>query len=81
MDGTVVALVKIVAEYGVLGLGWIAWIFTMFYVRAERARYQALVIHIIQYFTKTKMPTSSELFADDQESKHQSTFAKLLGDQ
>lgn len=44
-----------VAEYGILGLGWILFLFSMIYIRSERARYQDLVIHIITYFTKVNM--------------------------
>ena len=46
---------RIVAEYGILGLGWILFLFSMLYIRVERARYQDLVIHIITYFTKIHM--------------------------
>jgi hypothetical protein len=57
VDGIVGAniIAKAVAEYGILGLGWILFIFAMMYIRAERARYQDLVIHIITYFTKIHM--------------------------
>lgn len=43
------------AEYGVLAVGWIAWLWTMLYVRYERKRYQELVVHIVEYFTKTRL--------------------------
>ena len=46
---------KFLEIYGPMGLGWVAWIFTMFYLRAERKRYQDLVILIVQYFTKVNM--------------------------
>jgi hypothetical protein len=80
MDGVSAAtIIKVVAQYGVLGLGWVAWILTMFYLQVERKRYQALVIHIIGYFTKVNISEQKdELFSDD-ESKHRSTFTKLLG--
>lgn len=61
----VAALTKMVAQYGVLGLGWIAWILTMFYLQIERKRYQALVIHIIQYFTHITLPSETH----DKDSK------------
>jgi hypothetical protein len=48
-------ILQAVAQYGVLGLGWVAWIFTMFYIQRERKQYQDLVIHIVQYFTKVNL--------------------------
>jgi hypothetical protein len=51
---------KFIEVYGPLGLGWLAWVFTMFYLRAERKRYQDLVILIVQYFTKVNMLERSE---------------------
>lgn len=49
------AIARGMAEYGILGLGWVLFLFTMLYIRVERKRYQDLVIHIIQYFTKIHM--------------------------
>lgn len=49
------AIVRAIAEYGILALGWILFLFSMLYIRMERARYQDLVIHIITYFTKIHM--------------------------
>lgn len=51
---------KFLEVYGPMGLGWVAWIFTMFYLRAERKRYQDLVILIVQYFTKVNMLERTE---------------------
>lgn len=87
MDGLTAsgALLKAIASYGVLGLGWIAWILTMVYLQAERKRYQGLVIHIIQYFTKVNSGdhTSAKILGDDDDdkpkSRHQKTFNKLFG--
>lgn len=49
------AIGKVVSEYGILGLGWILFVFMMFREVRERKRYSELVIHIIQYFTKVRM--------------------------
>lgn len=49
------AVARGVSEYGILGLGWVLFLFSMFYIRVERRRYQDLVIHIITYFTKIHM--------------------------
>jgi hypothetical protein len=74
MDGvTVAAILKVVAEYGVLGLGWVAWILTMRYLQVERKRYQDLVIQIIEHFTAAR---ESDAKLPD---KHKNTLDKLLG--
>lgn len=75
------AILKIVAQYGVLGLGWIAWILTMFYLQLERKRYAALVTHIISHFTKVNLAEinheeSEEL--TDADTRHKKTFRKLF---
>lgn len=44
-----------VAEAGVFGLGWVAFLWAMMQLRFERTRYQHLVIHIIEYFTKVSI--------------------------
>ena len=49
-----------IAEYGILGLGWILFLFMVFRERVERNRYSDLVIHIIQYFTKVRMVEHDE---------------------
>lgn len=62
MGGTAGAAIvaRAVSEYGILGLGWVLFLFAMFYIRVERRRYQDLVIHIIQYFTKVHMAEGKE---------------------
>lgn len=86
------AILKIVAQYGVLGLGWVAWILTMFYLQLERKRYAALVTHIIQYFTKVNLSDvdkPTRFLADDDadedaeglskaSTRHKKTFRKLF---
>lgn len=89
MDGVSAsgALLKSIASYGVLGLGWIAWMLTMVYLQAERKRYQALVIHIIKHFTQvagSERVTPKELLTDEPESpkgkdRHRHTFRRLFG--
>ena len=76
MEGlSVTAILKIVAEHGVLGIGWIAWILQVINGQVERKRYQALVVHIIQHFTK------SHLAGDDESDSKvpTNTFTKLFG--
>lgn len=51
---------RAVSEYGILALGWVLFLFAMFYIRVERRRYQDLVIHIITYFTKIHMTEGKE---------------------
>ncbi len=76
MDGiSAAAILKTVAEYGVLGLGWVAWILTMFYVQTERRRYQALVFHIIQYFMKVPGTRGNDEIPDF--GPHTKTFERL----
>lgn len=70
MEGiSVSAIARAIAEYGILGLGWILFIFAMLYIRVERGRYQDLVIHIITYFTKIHMLKGPDddltIFADN----------------
>ena len=56
MDGiTGSTVVRAVGEFGILGLGWVLFIFMMFREIRERRRYTDLVIHIIEYFTKINM--------------------------
>ena len=74
------AVVKIVAEYGVLGLGWVIAGILMWYIKGERTRYQQLVIHIIQHFTKVNIPEQNQELFGEGESTHKSTFQKLVGD-
>ena len=76
------ALLKIVGEYGVLGLGWVAWILTMFYLQVERKRYQALVIHIVAYFTKVNMAQRHEAQEDDDRNdsaEDDGSYASVVG--
>lgn len=49
-----------VAAYGILGMGWLLYFFSLFYIRVERRRYQDLVLHIIAYFTKIHMAEGHE---------------------
>lgn len=58
--GAAAAIGKAVSEYGILGLGWVLFIFMMFREIRERKRYSDLVIHIIQYFTKVRMVENDE---------------------
>ena len=51
----VATVLKMVGEVGILGLGWVAFIWAMMQLRYERSRYQHLVIHIIEYFTKVNI--------------------------
>ena len=46
-------IVQLVGQGGIYGLGWLLFIFMMFREVRERKRYSDLVIHIIQYFTKS----------------------------
>lgn len=52
---TALAVLKIIGDVGVLGLGWVLFFFMMFREVRERRRYSDLVIHIITYFTKVNM--------------------------
>ena len=56
--GVIAVVIKGVAEFGILGLGWAAWLWTMLYLREERKKNQELVVHIISYFTKVKLAES-----------------------
>lgn len=51
----VVAQLKMLGEAGVFGLGWVGFLWAMMQLRFERSRYQQLVIHIIEYFTKASI--------------------------
>lgn len=51
----ILTFVSGVAEAGVFGLGWVAFLWAMMQLRFERTRYQHLVIHIIEYFTKVSI--------------------------
>jgi hypothetical protein len=79
------AIVKAVSEYGVLGLGWLAWLLTMWYLQVERRRYQALVIHIVQYFTKVNLADRSdsngpdEMDEDPFGGQHGKSLGRLFG--
>lgn len=42
-------------DVGIYGLGWLGFFWAMMQLRHERARYQNLVIHIIQHFTKVSL--------------------------
>jgi hypothetical protein len=42
-------------EAGIFGLGWIGFLWAMMQLKYERARYQTLVVHIIEYFTKVSI--------------------------
>lgn len=49
-----------VGEAGVFGLGWPLFFWAMWLLRIERRRYQDLVVHVIQYFTKVNMIQGTE---------------------
>ena len=51
----VVAVLATLGEAGIFGLGWVAFLWAMMQLRYERSRYQQLVIHIIEYFTKVSI--------------------------
>lgn len=53
------AVLRALSEYGILGLGWILFFYAMVLVKIERNRYQDLILHIITYFTKTKLMEGS----------------------
>lgn len=76
----IAAIVKAVAEYGVLGLGWVVALLMFYYIQVERKRYSELVIHIISHFTKVNLPEQKEALFGEGESKHKDTFTKLLGE-
>lgn len=82
MDAAAIAgIAKVVSEYGVLGLGWIAWILTMGYLQVERKRYQALVVHIVMHFTKVNMVESGEPITHLEEGltpEHTDSYSKLF---
>lgn len=60
MELQAIGVAKAVSAYGILGLGWVLFLFSMYYIRVERRRYQDLVIHIITYFTKIHMAEGRE---------------------
>lgn len=43
------------AEYGILGLGWVLFIYMMIERRFERQKYAELVVYIVTYFTKVRL--------------------------
>ena len=49
-----------VGEAGIFGLGWLLFFWAMYLLRIERNRYQSLVVHVIQYFTKVNMIQGTE---------------------
>lgn len=49
-----------IGEAGIFGLGWGLFLWAMWLLRIERRRYQDLVVHIIQYFTKVNMIQGTE---------------------
>lgn len=56
MDGAgFAAILRIIGEGGVYGLGWLLFFYMMLREIRERKRYSDLVIHIISYFTKVNM--------------------------
>lgn len=61
------AFLKGAGETGVFGLGWVAFLWAMMQLRYERTRYQHLVVHIIQYFTKVNMLRDIEGDSDSSE--------------
>jgi len=53
---TSMAFAKTILElYGPLGLGWVAWGFTLVILVRERKRYHNLVTEVITYSTKLSM--------------------------
>lgn len=49
-----------IGEVGIFGLGWALFFWAMWLLRIERKRYQDLVVHIIEYFTKVNMIQGTE---------------------
>lgn len=50
----------VVGEAGIFALGWVLFFWAMWLLRIERRRYQDLVVHVIQYFTKVNMIQGTE---------------------
>lgn len=46
---------KMLEVWGPLSLGWVAWGFTMLYLRHERKRYQDLVTLLMEHFMKASL--------------------------
>lgn len=67
--GVATAILSSLGEFGIFGLGWLAFLWAMIQLKHERTRYQHLVVHIIQYFTKINI--LHEL--DTDEDSHDST--------
>jgi hypothetical protein len=66
MDVTLIGrFIAGLGEAGIFGLGWIGFLWAMMQLKYERARYQTLVVHIIEYFTKVSILKE---FDDDPES-------------
>jgi len=56
MDGVSLgAILRLLGEGGIYGLGWLLFLYMMVREIRERKRYSDLVIHIISYFTKVNM--------------------------
>lgn len=56
MDGfDLGAILRVIGEGGIYGLGWLLFLYMMVREIRERKRYSDLVIHIISYFTKVNM--------------------------
>lgn len=56
MDGvSFAAILRLLGEGGIYGLGWLLFLYMMVREIRERKRYSDLVIHIISYFTKVNM--------------------------
>lgn len=56
MDVTLIGrFLSVLGETGIFGLGWIGFLWAMMQLKYERARYQTLVVHIIEYFTKVSI--------------------------
>jgi hypothetical protein len=49
------AIMRLIGEGGIYGLGWLLFLYMMVREIRERKRYSDLVIHIISYFTKVNM--------------------------
>lgn len=49
------AILRVIGEGGIYGLGWLLFLYMMVREIRERKRYSDLVIHIISYFTKVNM--------------------------
>jgi hypothetical protein len=56
MEPTTIAVGRAILDlYGPMAIGWIAWLFTMLYLGAERKRYQELVIHMMEILAKRNL--------------------------